>query len=145
MIEVSVRRAADADLVQLEELEGVARRDLVSRRGGPRWLETHAPISPRWLDRADMPVWVGTIDRVVVGYLALLLRPRVATIDQVYVMPEAREVGFGEKLLEAAIAHGRDAGASWLEGEALPGDRDTKNLFERAGIKARLITVSAPL
>ena len=32
-----------------------------------------------------------------------------------------------------------------LEGEALPGDRETKNLYERAGITARLITVSKSL
>ena len=37
------------------------------------------------------------------------------------------------------------AGARLLEGHALPGDRQTKNLYERAGIKARLITVSTTL
>ncbi len=44
-----------------------------------------------------------------------------------------------------AIEAGRRAGMRLLEGEALPGDRDTKNLYERAGIKARLITVSIEL
>ena len=38
-----------------------------------------------------------------------------------------------------------EAGASVLEGQALPGDRETKNLYERAGITARLITVSRRL
>jgi hypothetical protein len=32
-----------------------------------------------------------------------------------------------------------------LEGTALPGDRDTKNLYERAGVVARKIVVSKPL
>ena len=59
--------------------------------------------------------------------------------------PEARELGFGDWLLEAALHAARDAGSTVLEGTALPGDRDTKNLYERAGIKARKITVSLPL
>ena len=60
-----------------------------------------------------------------------------------YVTPEARELGFGDALLE--LATGRPLGAAVLEGEALPGDRHTKNLYERAGITARLITVSTRL
>jgi len=32
-----------------------------------------------------------------------------------------------------------------IEGEALPGDRETKNLYERARITARLIVVSSEL
>ena len=69
----------------------------------------------------------------------------VARVDQVYVTPEAREVGFGDALLAAAADEALGAGASVLEGEALPGDRETKNLYERAGITARLITVSRRL
>ena len=66
----------------------------------------------------------------------------VAHVDQVFVTPAARELGFGDALLEAAVAAAREEGARVLEGHALPGDRDTKNLYERAGITARLITVS---
>ncbi len=80
---------------------------------------------------------------VVVGYLVLDVDGAVATVDQVYVRPEARELGFGDALLAAATGHAAaDAGAAILEGHALPGDRHTKNLYERAGITARLITVS---
>ena len=66
-------------------------------------------------------------------------------IDEVYVSPEARELGFGDELLAIAIAAARERGARTLDALALPGDRNTKNLYERAGIKARLITVSTPL
>jgi GNAT superfamily N-acetyltransferase len=66
----------------------------------------------------------------------------VATVDQVYVRPEARELGFGDALLGAAWSRAAEAGATVLEGHALPGDRHIKNLYERAGITARLITVS---
>ena len=64
---------------------------------------------------------------------------------QVYVEPQAREVGFGDWLLEAALAEARTQGCIVIEGYALPGDRATKNLYERAGITARKITVSKAL
>ena len=79
------------------------------------------------------------------GYLQLQIVGDAAEVMQVYVHPEAREIGFGDWLLEAAVAAARSEGCAVLEGTALPGDRQTKNLFERAGIKARKITVSTPL
>jgi GNAT superfamily N-acetyltransferase len=84
-------------------------------------------------------------DEVIVGYLIVDVDGAVALIDQVFVTPEARELGFGDALLAAALEEARAAGAGVLEGHALPGDRDTKNLYERAGITARLITVSTVL
>ena len=58
-----------------------------------------------------------------------------------YVEPEARELGFGDDLLAMATAAARDRGCVALEATALPGDRMTKNLYERAGITTRKLTV----
>ena len=69
----------------------------------------------------------------------------IAVVRQVYVEPEARELGFGDGLLDAARHEAQRHGCSALEGFALPGDRDTKNLYERAGITARKIIVSTRL
>jgi GNAT superfamily N-acetyltransferase len=66
-------------------------------------------------------------------------------VDEVFVLEEARELGFGDALVEEIQRIGRQRGAQRMEAEALPGDRDTKNLWERAGITARLITVSVEL
>ena len=86
-------------------------------------------------------MWLAHIDDVVVGYMvADLGGDHIVRIDQVWVTPEARELGFGDGLLEAAIASARERGAIAVEGQSLPGDRQTKNLYERAGIVARLIT-----
>lgn len=71
---------------------------------------------------------------------AWLGEDQIVRVDQVWVTPEARENGFGDALLELAIERARALGASAVEGQALPGDRHTKNLYERAGIVARLIT-----
>jgi ribosomal protein S18 acetylase RimI-like enzyme len=58
----------------------------------------------------------------------------------VWVDPLARENGFGDHLLALVISLAVERGAVAVEGESLPGDRHTKNLYERAGIVARLIT-----
>ena len=143
MIDPVVRPATDADVAAIVSLEAAARAALVEQRGGDRWLATHEPHGG--VAAPDGAIWVATIDGVVVGYLVSQLVGEVMRILDVFVDPEARELGFGDELLAAVVASARARGARLLEGEALPGDRDTKNLYERAGIKARLITVSAPL
>jgi GNAT superfamily N-acetyltransferase len=152
VIDPIVRRAGAADVDQLLDLEVEARNELVHQRGGPRWLETHAERSASWDDFVERDrVLVATIDEAVVGYLLVGLTDThhptgpIVLVEEVYVTRAARELGFGDALLAAAIAWGREAGARLLEGETLPGDRDTKNLYERAGIKARMITVSTDL
>ncbi len=143
MIDPSVRAAVTADAAELATLEAEARATLVDQRGGVRWLDTHPARAGEW-ERAIAAggVLVAHIDEVVVGYLVASVDGAIVRVDEVYVTPPARELGFGDGLVAAAIELGRTAGCELIEGEALPGDRDTKNLYERAGITARLITVS---
>ena len=147
MIDPVVRRATAADAAPLGELEREARAALVGQRGGERWLVEHPAIDGGWGRRSsDADVFVGVIDDVVIGYLvASVGDDAILRIDQVWVTPQARELGFGDELLAQAIEHGRSVGAIAVEGQALPGDRHTKNLYERAGIVARLITTYRPL
>jgi GNAT superfamily N-acetyltransferase len=142
VIDPVVRPATRDDHDQLRLLETEARAALVGQRGGDRWLDEHPAIGEGWSARCSTAnVFVGTIDDVVIGYLiAELGEDRIVRIDQVWVTPEARELGFGDELLARAIASAKDRGAVGVEGQALPGDRQTKNLYERAGIVARLIT-----
>jgi GNAT superfamily N-acetyltransferase len=147
VIDPEVRSAEPRDVAQLVALETEARCALVDQRGGRRWLEDHPPVGDAWPDRlASDTVFVAFIDDVLVGYaLVVDTGPDISRIDQVFVTPGARELGFGDALLAAGLTHARDRGAQVFEGEALPGDRQTKNLYERAGITARLITVSTRL
>ena len=141
MIDPVVRRATREDHGQLRDLESEARAALVGQRGGDRWLDEHPAIGDGWSAKCSAAdVFVGTIDDVVIAYLiAELGQDRIVRIEQVWVTPEARELGFGDELLAKAIASAKDRGAVGVEGQALPGDRQTKNLYERAGIVARLI------
>ena len=152
MIDPVVRPVRLDDGPVLSELEAEARAALVGARGGERWLAEHPPIGGGWVDgRAGRAVFVAVLEApgvdaaVPVGYLVVDIAGDVALIDQVYVTDGARELGFGDALLAAARDAARLAGVGLLEGHALPGDRDTKNLYERAGITARLITVSTAL
>jgi GNAT superfamily N-acetyltransferase len=150
VIDPIVRRAdpaRDDDMSQLALLESEARAALVDQRGGERWLAEHPEVGDGWAGRcSDGDVYAAVIDDVLVGYLvADLGDDSIVRIDQVWVTPEARELGFGDNLLAAAIDAARSRGAVAVEGQALPGDRHTKNLYERAGIVARLITTFRPL
>ncbi len=142
MIDPLVRPATAGDHDQLRQLEREARDSLDGQRGGDRWLDEHPEIGDGWAQRCtDVDVYVGSIDDVVIAYLvAELGDDAIVRIDQVWVTPEARELGFGDELLATAIQAARQKGAIAVEGQALPGDRHTKNLYERAGIVARLIT-----
>ncbi len=147
MMEENVRLLHAVDCAEVARLEAEARAAMVDQRGGPARLGEVPPVgdwAPLVGDLAR-PVWVATFDDAVVGYLELELRDGVADVRQVYVDPEARELGFGDAMLAAAMQAGREAGCAVVEGTALPGDRQTKNLYERAGITARKIVVSKPL
>lgn len=143
MIDPTVRPATADDVGEIVWLESIARSALSEQRGGPRWLSTHP--EHRGVPPDGASIFVATIGGAVIGYLVHEVDGSIARILDVFVHPEARELGFGDELLAAALTAARAAGATLLEGEALPGDRDTKNLYERAGIKARLIVVSTPL
>jgi GNAT superfamily N-acetyltransferase len=154
VIDPVVRRAEPADALSLSDLERTARAELRDTRGGGRWLDTHPPLADAWADAiGERAIWIATIPAddgtdVVVGFVVAdcAADPMpVARIDQVYVADEARELGFGDALVAAAMDWARTEGAELIEAETLPGDRNLKNLYERAGVTARLITVSKRL
>lgn len=149
-----VRTAGEDDLAALVILEDEVRVVLREiERGGRQWLELHPRLGPTgWQVRLADPGWatfLAGIDGVVLGLASMRLpvgRPRqVAEEAGIYVTEEARGVGLGEQLLTALLETAGAAGAHEIDASALPGDRDTKNLFERFGLVARLIVVSRRL
>jgi GNAT superfamily N-acetyltransferase len=151
----TVRPAGADDLPALVHLETAGRAEVAGRdRGGAAWLAERPGLGPdgfrQLLGAPDALVLVGTLDGHVVAVAVARhetagpLAPRVV-VEGVYVEPDARELGFGDELLGAVIGWARERGAPVIESTALPGDRDTKNLFERAGMSARLLVVSRRL
>ena len=69
----------------------------------------------------------------------------MGSIECCYVEPDARGVGVGSSLMEAAVAWAGSQGCTDLDALALPGDRQTKQRLEAAGFTARLLTLSRRL
>jgi GNAT superfamily N-acetyltransferase len=147
----AARRATAADAGDLARLGGEARESVRSQRGGALWLaqDGRANLPPATIEEllADdgYEVVVGTVDDVTVGYAIAAGRPPVAVIEELFVEPGAREVGVGEALVGHLLEWARARGCTGIDGFALPGDRATKNLFERVGMVARAIIVHKPL
>ena len=127
-----VRAARADDRATIDELLSVRNASL---RGSEDHAKMVASEGGEWL--------LAEIDATVVGAACLALdrQPRPAVLC-VVVHPGARGLGIGAALLDACRYLVRDRGGSRLDALALPGDRETKNLYERAGLTARLIVAS---
>ncbi|HAF68214.1 MAG TPA: hypothetical protein DCL16_03740 [Acidimicrobiaceae bacterium] len=147
-----VRFATLSDLDALEGFSGQAVAEQADNRGGSIWSkrETRNPPHRASLEAAfsdpDQDVWVGLINEVPVGYAVAsveLLRTGevLGIISDLWVEPEAREVGVGEEMVNAIIEWCKERDCIGIDSLALPGNRATKNFFETFGFKARLLTV----
>ena len=146
------RAATRDDLARVADLARDLRAELRAQRGGTLWEVRDArpePLSDAlavMLDRPDARLLVGTLDDHVVGYgyaevETLRDGTRLGVIGEIYVEPEARAVGVGEMLVEQMVAFCDAAGCRGVDASALPGDRQAKNFFERAGFTARLLVM----
>ncbi len=148
------RPARHGDLPAVSALLAQAIEEVGPGRGGPELLaESGVPPAPEpaaltaLLDHPDRALLVGTFDDVVVGAAGLELRrwpagdQRVARLLFLYVEPAARGVSVGEALLGEILRWAGDHDATGVEADALPGDRETKNFFERAGMVTRRLVV----
>ena len=150
-----VRVATDADLAHITDLALQLRAHLLAERGarcGRRVEARPEPLEPAFralLERDDATVLVGTLEEHVVAFGVAQVEQlrdgsRLGVIDEIFVQPEARGVGVGEMLVERLAAYCADAGCIGVDAAALPGDRQAKNFFERAGFTARLLVMHQP-
>jgi GNAT superfamily N-acetyltransferase len=146
------RRADAQDIPTLAALcrEGLA--EVADARGGAVYRLREARSEPveaslaEDLRAADRIVLAGTYDGVVVGYAVVCAEvlhdgSRLAVMTDLYVEPEAREVGVGDALVIETLAWAAEQGCIGADAVALPGDRHTKNFFEAHGFTARLLVV----
>jgi GNAT superfamily N-acetyltransferase len=131
------------------DMDRRGRSKLVGTRGGDAWLAEHPPIDEH-LNASGFRILVAELSGAVVGFSSSFdtderERGRVCFVDRIFVDEGAREIGCGDALLAEEISRALARECALIEAHALPGDRETKNLYERAGITARLITVSKRL
>ncbi len=151
----AARPASTDDLATLVHLAGEARRELGPMRGGAVFLRREARRDDAaeleaLLTDPEAAAWVGTIDDVPIGYavarvVALHDGARLAVIDDLFVESEARGVGVGEALMDAVLAWAVERDCIGVDAVALPGNRETKNFFERFGLTARALVVHRSL
>lgn len=153
-MEPRVRPVGPEDLEEIVALAVRARAQVKDERGGAALLADlglhadAADLTGRLADPATM-VWCATLDDVPVGHLVAAVHGtelgRIVTVSELWVAPEARDVGAGEALVTAAIAWAIAEEAVAIDAHALPGAREAKNLFERMGLTTRLLTVRRAL
>jgi N-acetylglutamate synthase-like GNAT family acetyltransferase len=81
----------------------------------------------------------------VCGFADMEISESVGMVRRVYISEAARELGAGATLIDELRVQAKALGCRRIDAYALPGDRLTKNLFERAGMKARLLIASSDL
>lgn len=145
-----IRVATAADLDQVLAMDEQARRQLPDQRGGPEWLTEHPALTEGDPNEIVAHTVVAEYAGAVVGFLTFRLESRpgrglICRVDRVFVEEAAREHGCGDGMLAFTTENARRSGCAAIEGNALPGDRDTKNLYERARMKARSIVTAADL
>ena len=148
----SARPADGGDLERVVELAGAGHEEMRLLRGGELWAVREARPGP--LDEAYRAVLadpeqllvVGVFDGYIAGFgtvRAEALRDgrRLAVVDDLYVEPAFRGVGVGEAVMDVLVDWARQRDCIGIDSLALPGDRETKNFFERFGLKARALRV----
>lgn len=145
------RPAGPGDIATVCDLLREGRSTLADQRGGSLWLARQAIPEPLestigvHLTDARSLVLVAGIDDCPLGVLVAIHdeeeQGRIATIAEVFVVPDARGVGLGEAMMDATSAWAAANGCEGIDGYALPGDRHTKNFFETFGLVARGIVV----
>jgi GNAT superfamily N-acetyltransferase len=148
----SVRPATESDVPAVAAMAEAAAAALHGSRGAELLLLRESPppeasAIAEWLHAGDACVLVGTLDDVAVASGIARLEvltggTRLAVVTMLWVDEAARSVGVGEALLGGLVDWARGAGCDSIDAYALPGERITKNFFEAAGFKARLLTVS---
>jgi len=152
----AVRHATLDDLGTIVDLARAAIAELAATKGGTVWARREGRVEP--LEEsiraatadADAVSLVGTIDDSIVGYAIATVEVlpdggRLARLTDLYVDAGAREVGIGELLLDAVLAWAAERGCFGIDSIVLPGNRETKNFFESAGMVARAIIVHRAL
>ena len=144
--QIPLRVATEADRPIVVDLVQRAAEGLAGRRGGDAlllsWLGDRDPSEAlSALEEAVSPSLVHVVLHEPSDGLSLAWTTPYAGEFAVWVDPSARHQGAGPQLAQTAIAWLEDQGATEIDALALPGDREMKNVLERAGFKARLLTL----
>ena len=133
-----VREATQDDLSTIASFVQSSTTESALYRGSP-WTQPSESIR-------QVLTLVGGIGSTVMGFLrAVRTDDSTWFVENVFVSEDCREVGIGDALMIDAVRRLTQMSATRIESSAMPGDRATKNLFERHGLVAQTILVGKSL
>ncbi len=151
----AARLATVDDVDSIDRISGDVAAETAEKRGGPLFLrrESGGAAGARALALLGSDAGFGVIgsyDDVPFGYSLVEIETlddggRLARIDDLAVLSEARASGIGEAMMNLVLDEARARGCFGVDSRALPGDRETKNFFESFGLKARMLVVHRTL
>ena len=133
------------DLYPLLEAEQAALRPMWPLADG---LDTPIPAAFEAILHDDQSLLlIGELDGYPFGFLWARIEPLLdraggrsgGVVRLVFTEPEARGVGIGSTMLEAALHELAGQGVDLFDARVSPGHRNAKNFFEAHGFSARLI------
>ena len=142
----AARPARAADRERIGALRSELFAELRAYRGGELWVRERMSAA-----RADeSSAFVGTLDDAVVGYGIVEVHElrdggRLGLVTELYVEPDARQVGVGEALVGELLGWCREHRCTGIDATALPGHRAAKNFFEEQGLVSRSLTMHREL
>ncbi len=155
-LSVVVRSADTSDLTFLAEAHRSGHAAVANERGGKLDILLRGRTEPfedsfgLSIDDESTTVLIADVDGLPVGYVAVDVKELangelIATVNDLWVHPDARGVGAGAALMRKVSEHATATGCVGIDARALPGDRVTKNFFESFGLVARTIEVHKAL
>lgn len=132
---INLRRAQTTEADQLTAIALAAKQYW----GYPdRWIDlwrAQLTISAEYI--AAHEVVVACIDQAIVGFYALIDNGSILTLEHLWVQPNSMGFGVGRRLLQHAIDHAREHGATSIEIES---DPNAESFYEHLG--ARRVSVN---
>jgi ribosomal protein S18 acetylase RimI-like enzyme len=134
-VSVTVRRAAAADVDALAPLFDRYRQFY---HQAPDLAGARAFLKER-LEGGESIVFIAEKPREALGFTQLypsfssVSMARIFVLNDLFVAEQARRQGVGEKLLQAAVQHARDAGAARLTLSTAVDNQPAQALYERTG------------
>lgn len=132
------------DLRPIGRDDAAAVTELVARGLASAATHRGSEILTELVSAVDLAVAEGMIashDGEACGLILWTRSGSDMTIEVLYVEPRSRNIGLGERLVTEALDYAKSHGSTRVLGRALPGDRETKNVFERTGLVSQIIVV----
>lgn len=144
MITFAVRPADPGDRAVVESFEQRVRNEAAKFRGGLVLIDEISGADRRFR-ASNVLVASEYHGDGIVGVAWMSVDADTCCIESVHVDESARGLGCGRTLVLACRDVAHELGCTRLDSLALPGDRATKNLYERVGMTARRIVASTEL